>query len=116
MAHSLSKPASIYSKTCRSIFAPMKSSFSCRTPGFLVSSKSRWRSLRLKMDCGTAFQGRTCKANYRSCLNLHGEKQQKVTCQPKPSARCNNKSSNAYTHRNDYICFSRVALQMKPNE
>ena len=61
-------------QTCRSIFARMKSSSSCRTPESLVSSRNRWTSWHLKMDCGTAFQDRICKANYRSCLQLAREK------------------------------------------
>ena len=54
--------------TCRSISARMKSSSSCRTPGSLgVEQDQVGRARRLKMDCGTAFQGRICKANYPRC-------------------------------------------------
>src|SRR5438552_18156036 len=102
MAHSSSKPASICGTTCRSIFVRMKSSCSCRAPGSLVSNRIRWMAWHSEKDCGTAFQEKTCKANYRSCLNLHGKKQLKATCRPKPSARCSGKSRNAYTRRNHY--------------
>src|SRR5437762_12755247 len=116
MAHSSSKPASICNKSCRSIFAPMKSSFSCRPPEYLVSSRNRSTSWPLKTDCGTAFQGRTCKVNYPFCPSLHGKKQHKGTCQPKLSARCNSKFRNGYTRRNRCIRFSKMAPQMKPGE
>src|SRR5436190_24332422 len=113
MAHSSSKPASICSTTCRSISARMKLSSSCRTPGSLVSNKIRWTSSRLKMDCGTAFQDRICKANYRSCLSLHEKKQHKATCPQKPSARCSSKSSDACRRHSQCDWFSRSTPQRK---
>jgi len=101
------KAASIYSKTCRSIFARMKSSFSLPHARILGIEQEQMDVLAFENGLWNRISGQDMQSELSILPELAREKAAEGDLPAEASARCNNKSSNAYTCRNTAFDFQR---------